>query len=437
MRGTTDMLMILVVLSVFGVAASADLASVSSGDVRFGIDTALFDYTGTDTLGMEIYQQLDLQQFSLDQDSVARFTTTVVLIAESGDTAAVDQWNSETPWVSGRSAVNSTVLPVVPGDYTMEVTVTDNGNGLQGTLSRDITVEPLGMISDLELARALVPSPEGSTNPLRKGQLLVYPAASGSFTLPGEHKAYFYVELYDLGGNTVQIQGRLETSSGETIFARPWVSVSIPEGADAVGLVDSLDLMVARNSGLHRLVFGLIAMGDTLETEKYLVVGRAPEASPDFTADTLGQITEIPYPGQFAMILTASELSIYENLNDQAATGFYAAYWQSSPDQREAFEQRCAEAERYSSPYKEGWRTDRGRVYIIYGPPDDIDAVLFQGEQVPYEIWYYYGRGNERFVFADRSGTGDYEQVFSTIEGEVSYTNWEDMIAPISGGGGG
>ena len=54
---------------------------------------------------------------------------------------------------------------------------------------------------------------------------------------------------------------------------------------------------------------------------------------------------------------------------------------------------------------------------------------------MPYEIWYYYGRGNERFVFADLSGTGDYDQVFSTVEGEVSYTNWETMIAPISGGG--
>jgi GWxTD domain-containing protein len=436
MRGTIDLLMILAVFSFGSVALGADLASVSRGDVRFGIDTALFDYTGTDTLGMEVYQQLDLQQFSMDQDSFVSFTTTVVLMTVSGDTTAVDQWNSETIWVPGRSAVNSTVLPVVSGDYALDVTVTDNGNGLQGGLSRDITVESLGGISDIELARAVVPAPAGSTNPLRKGELLVYPAADGSFTLPEEHKAYYYVELYDLGGNTVQIQGRLETSSGEIIFARPWVSVTIPEGADAVGLVDSLDLQVARNSGLHRLVFGLIAQGDTLETEKFLVVGRAPEQVSE-TQEGFDETADIPYPGQFTLILSATELSIYDNLDDQARNRFYAAYWQGSPDQRVAFEQRCSEAEKYSSPYKEGWRTDRGRVYIIYGPPDDIDAVLFQGEQVPYEIWYYYGRGNERFVFADRNGTGDYEQVFSTIEGEVSYTNWEDMITPISGGGGG
>lgn len=433
MRGITDALMILAAFSVLTIAGASDLASVSSGDVRFGIDTALFDYTGTDTLGMEIYEQLLLQQFSMDQDSVVSFSTTVVLVSANGDTAAVDQWNSETEWAPGRSAVNSTVLPVVPGDYTLNVTVTDNGNGLQGLVTRDITVEPLGRISDIELARAVVPSPEGSTNTLRKGEVLVFPAADGSYTLPEEHTAYYYVELYDLGGSSVQLQGRLETASGETIFARPWASVGIPEGAEAVGLVDSLDLQVARNSGLHRLVFGMIAEGDTLEAEKYLVIGRSVEQGEE-TETAYDDTGEVPYPGQFRMILSATEMDIFDNLDQQARSRFYAAYWQGSPQERDSFEERCEEAERYSSPYREGWETDRGRVYIIYGPPDDIDAVLFQGEQVPYEIWYYYGRGNERFVFADRSGTGNYEQVFSTIEGEVSYTNWEDMITPIGGG---
>lgn len=434
MRGTTDLLMILVLFTAFGVSGAADLASVSTGSIRFGIDTALFDYTGTDTLGLEVYEQLELQQFSMDQDSFASFNTSVVLIAENGDTTAFDQWNSQTQWVEGRSIVNSTVLPVIPGDYTLNVTVTDLGNGSRGELNRDISVGPLGTVSQLELARALVPAPDGSTNPLRKGQVLVYPAASGSFTLPGEHKAYYYVELYDLGGTSIQVRGRLETSSGETIFARPWMPVSIPEGADAVGLVDSLDLMVARNSGLHRLVFSVITMNDTLEMEKFLVIGRSTGEGQDSVPDQY-ETVEVPYPGQFGLILSQTEEEIYESLDEQARGRFYAAYWQGSPEQREAFEQRCAEAERYANPYREGWMTDRGRVYVIYGPPDDIDAVNFQGEQVPYEIWYYYGRGNERFVFADLSGTGDYDQVFSTVEGEVSYTNWETMIAPISGGG--
>ena len=430
---------LLIMLVFCSVLSGSDLASVSTGDIRFGLDTALFNYTGSETLGLEIYEQLDLDQLSADQDSIVNFTTTLAMISESGDTTAFDRWNSETLWVPGRSIVNSTVLPVIPGNYSLVVTITDSGNGRQGVVTRDLTVEPVGVLSEIELARAMVPSPPESTNPLKKGELLVFPAADGSYMLPEEHMAYYYVEVYNLGGSSIQIQGRLETSSGETIFARPWVSVTIPEGAEAVGLVDSLDLRVARNPGLYRVVFGMTAeqtIHDTLEVYKYLIVGRNLETEDEFIDDAPAEFDEIPFPDHFRLILSHTETDLYDSLDEDARLRFYTAYWQGVPDLRLQFEERCAESSRYASIQRESWRTDRGRVYVIYGPPDDIESELFQGEHVPYETWYYYGGGNDSFVFADRRGTGDYEQVYSSVEGEVSYTNWEDMIAPASVGGG-
>lgn len=433
MRGISIICLFTVCLAVNG----SDLASVSSGDIRFGIDTALFKYTGTDTLGLEIYEQLGLDQFSADQDSVVSFMTTAVLISENGDTTAVDQWNSETTWAPRRSAVNSTVLPVIPGCYILAVTVTDTGNGKQGTVTRNLIVESAGTLSEIELARAVVPSPVESTNPLKKGEVLVFPAADGSYELPEEHMAYYYVEIYNHGGTSVEMQGRLETSSGETIFARPWVSLTIPEGAEAVGLVDSLDLRVARSSGLHRVVFGLIAQNDTLEVDKYLMIGRNLEPDNEFIGEAAGEPDEIQYPDHFKLILRGAEADLYNGLDADGRKRFYAAYWVGAPEQRQQFEQRCEESERYSNVYRESWETDRGRVYVIYGQPDDIESELIQGEHVPYEIWYYYGGGNDSFIFADRSGTGNYEQVYSSVEGEVSYSNWEDMISPVTGTSGG
>ena len=427
----------LLVMFVFcAVLAGSDIASVSTGDIRFGLDTALFNYTGSETLGLEIYEQLDLDQLSADQDSIVNFTTTLAMISESGDTTAFDQWNSETLWVPGRSIVNSTVLPVIPGNYSLVVTITDTGNGKQGVVTRDLTVEPVGVLSEIELALALVPSPPGSTNPLRKGELLVFPAANGSYILPEEHMAYYYLEVYNLGGSSILMQGRLETSSGEIIFARPWIPITIPEGAEAVGLVDSLDLRVARNSGLYTVVFGIVTQQDTLEVFKHLIVGRNLESENEFVVDSVAELDEIPFPDHFRLILSHTETDLFDSLDEDARLRFYTAYWQGVPDQRRQFEERCVGSSIYASVQRESWRTDRGRVYVIYGPPDDIESELFQGEHVPYEIWYYYGGGNDSFVFADRSGTGDYEQVYSSIEGEVSYTNWEDMIAPASVGGG-
>jgi len=61
---------------------------------------------------------------------------------------------------------------------------------------------------------------------------------------------------------------------------------------------------------------------------------------------------------------------------------------------------------------RDGWQTDRGRIYIIYGPPTEVEREPTQLDNPAYEIWYY-RHLNRRFVFADRTGTGDYQLVRS------------------------
>jgi hypothetical protein len=65
--------------------------------------------------------------------------------------------------------------------------------------------------------------------------------------------------------------------------------------------------------------------------------------------------------------------------------------------------------------YIEGWRTDRGMVYITLGPPNDIERHPFESESKPYEIWSYY-RYNREFVFVDYSGFGDYRLIAPSLE---------------------
>jgi GWxTD domain-containing protein len=64
-------------------------------------------------------------------------------------------------------------------------------------------------------------------------------------------------------------------------------------------------------------------------------------------------------------------------------------------------------SDRFAARGEPGWRSDRGKVYIRYGEPDDIEQVA-QGFNSPaYEIWRYVNR-NLTFVFADSTGFGDY-----------------------------
>ena len=60
-----------------------------------------------------------------------------------------------------------------------------------------------------------------------------------------------------------------------------------------------------------------------------------------------------------------------------------------------------------------GWQTDRGHIYIVYGPPDEIDSHLKSAQYpVAIEVWTYRhvdGVGNnDSITFIDRTGRGDY-----------------------------
>ena len=57
--------------------------------------------------------------------------------------------------------------------------------------------------------------------------------------------------------------------------------------------------------------------------------------------------------------------------------------------------------------YRPGWQTDRGRIYILLGPPDSVDRYPFESNADPTEVWYY-GRYDRDFVFVDENGYGEY-----------------------------
>ena len=100
----------------------------------------------------------------------------------------------------------------------------------------------------------------------------------------------------------------------------------------------------------------------------------------------------------------------------------WAKFWAArDPDpntiENEALTQhleRVQYAVRHYSQFGPGWRSDRGRVYIRFGAPEQIDTAMDQRAQGEYEIWRYYSQ-NRTFVFFDMFGVGD----FKLVEGDL------------------
>ncbi len=62
---------------------------------------------------------------------------------------------------------------------------------------------------------------------------------------------------------------------------------------------------------------------------------------------------------------------------------------------------------KFSNSSYDGWNTDRGRIYIKFGPPDEIQYEKMPMGTMPYEIWTYYEL-NKQFLFIS-NGFGGYE----------------------------
>lgn len=69
---------------------------------------------------------------------------------------------------------------------------------------------------------------------------------------------------------------------------------------------------------------------------------------------------------------------------------------------------RVAYANIHFDSFTDGWETDMGMIYIIFGAPDDIERSILSQVQNTTELWYYY-RIQESFTFIDRDGFGNYQ----------------------------
>ncbi len=134
-------------------------------------------------------------------------------------------------------------------------------------------------------------------------------------------------------------------------------------------------------------------------------------------------------------IITGEELSAFKKLSNNAERDqFIENFWarrDPTPDTaeneyKEEHYRRIAYANEHFAAGMPGWKTDRGRIYIMFGPPDSIDSHPMGGpyqrsaeegggqtETFPFEVWryrYLEGIGQEvEIEFVDDCGCGAYE----------------------------
>jgi len=92
---------------------------------------------------------------------------------------------------------------------------------------------------------------------------------------------------------------------------------------------------------------------------------------------------------------------------------------------------------RYSTPQNHGFATDRGRVYLQYGPPNSVIIEKNEPSAYPYEIWHYYkiaDQTDKKFLFYNKNSLyNDYILLYSDMKGELQNPEWEKELYSRNG----
>jgi GWxTD domain-containing protein len=154
-----------------------------------------------------------------------------------------------------------------------------------------------------------------------------------------------------------------------------------------------------------------------------------------------------------AYIISDEERKSFMSLgNDEERESFIEQFWlrrnsnPNSPENefREEHYRRIQYANDHFAAGEPGWKTDRGRIYIMWGPPDNIDAHPSAGlyerpslegggitSSFPFEVWTYRHLegvgGNINLEFVDTCQCGNYHFTIDRSE--------KDALKYIPGGG--
>ena len=432
--------------------------------MNFEFDYAQFGYDSLSNY-VEFYysfNQACLQFVDTDTtDYVEGILKIEISDSTSGENIIDKQWIISNE-VKDTIELNRSLIGVIgfiinEGSYLVSVIGSDANNPTsKKVISEFLSIKPFLVsntaISDIQLSSNIIPGSENTSSIFYKNTYEVTPLPA---SVCGEKQPvlFYYSELYNLQFNPSENDLRLDemviNSKGQLVSTKSKkISKSIDSRVE-VGMVKVHKLPTDTYTLLVNLIDSSANYGVS-SSKRFFVYN--PSVAPIDTlqqtvsavlSTTFGAMSEEEIDDLFAKskyIASVPEQVKYNSLSTpEAKREFLYNFWKArdenpSDDQNAFYVNYLKRIEaanaRFSALGKQGWKTDRGRIYLIYGEPSEIDRYPNQTETKPYEIWRYESiEGGVIFVFGDITGFNDYQLLHSTKRGEMRDDNWIRRIA--------
>jgi GWxTD domain-containing protein len=355
-------------------------------------------------------------------------------------------------------------IPLPNGNYVMELIIRDNNAPAAKPyrITQDIALnyEPnVVSVSDIELLQSFKASQAESK--LNRNGFELVPLVD-NFYPPDENKLSFFAEIYNtssiVANDQYLLAYHIETYEQKRVIndfskmmrqtAKP-VDVlltqlditELPTGN--YNLVIEVrnrqnELLAARSAFFQRSKAPLLSEagvpGDYQNMEvKGTFAGSISDR--DSLAEYIRMLWPISSPSENTFALNQLEIADLKLMQQ-----YFFDFWnrREPGNAGEAWNKYYIEVQKVNKKYgafrKKGYMTERGRVYLQHGPPDQITEVYNEPNSYPYEIWQYYklvklDQTNRKFVFYNTElATNDFRLLHSDARGEVNEPQWQLIL---------
>jgi GWxTD domain-containing protein len=413
-------------LCIKGSAKTAPAKSNPEG-LDFQIDYALFRGPMTDSVQLEIYYRIfnrALQFIKVGEEYKANYEINVVVYDNNGNQLksytrsreiTVNEYDRTVSGLDFRTSQVNFFL--AKGKYRFECVVIDRNNGESAKRVQKIEIVNLfdsdPVISGIEFLRAVDTVLYDSL--FVKGNRTLIPSVSREYGGDSSAVLLYYQEIYkgNKGKDAIKVETQILDRNYDAVYRDTLTS---PFNEDIIRQIRQISLTGVK-AGHYTLNIILRGRRDRIinEIKEPFRVFWTPEAM--VHNDFEMAVAQLKY------IASPSEMENFKNAKTpEEKIKLWRDFWFSRDptpgtddnEARDGYYWRIAYAdEHFGLLKKEGWRTDRGMIYITYGEPDQIEDYPFEPDSKAYQLWYYYHSGYiKRFIFVDEWGDGDYRLQF-------------------------
>lgn len=387
----------------------------------------------------------------------------VVLTASRGDSVFyADKYNLLSPEVADTAGVipnfiDKHTIPLANGNYSLELSISDVNRfapAFKGSVPLAINyIDSAVAVSDI----MTVESYTKATTPgaLTKGGVDMVPYVS-SYYPETMNDLNYYAEVYNtdkkLGvGEKFVLTSYLEDADKKKPLDNFYKTKVYPTQA-VTALFTNFNILDLP-SGNYNLVVEVRDKSNQLVALKKLFIQRSAEkAQPNLEAAITGNFTSFEL---YATSLKTDTLREYvkslrpiallkeqyfidhqlKKADSVTVRKFFVGFWEAhAPDNQfkgwaDYLVQVRTVNKYFSTAIRKGYMTDRGRVFLQYGSPNNRSISPREPSAYPYEIWHYYRIGNQnnkKFVFYNPDlVTNDFILLHSDARGEPMDDQWQ------------